>query len=362
MVLTPPGRDRRRCRRWLIGAMLLAAPLIVDAVCGQNEAPRPGGAMQVPPALPGQAELRAVRIDPALRRLVRELDDDAFNIRRDAMDELRRSSIDVKQICALLADDDISIEQRCRLLSLLEERLTRAPRGALGISLVGRSDELGGIEVLDLVKGMPSRRALRIGDRITHVDGRPVRRGDELIILIQGKQPGEETILTVLREKRDEEGRVVRNAEGSTAVDELRVAVELGSAADLTNPDPALPLRPGPVEAAREAEMNEAMRRYAPRPVPILLREGAAPPDFIAASSADHALRSVSDARNVLRDLQIQLLLIADGRLDRNETLLRTWRRQLEALEALAGDEALSETDRAAVRAIADRFAELIAG
>ena len=356
-----PGREHRRPRRVRVLALLCPALLIIDAACGQADPPTPTRAMEVPPRLPAEDKLRAVRLGPDLRRLVRGLDDEAFGIREGALNALRRSPIELDQICALLAGNEISAEQRCRLLLLVQERLMRSPRGALGISLVARSDELGGIEVLDLVEGMPSRRVLRIGDRITHVDGRPVRRGDDLIILIQGRQPGEQTLLTVLRERRDDQGRVVRDADGGTAVDELQVTVELGSASDLTSPDPGLPVRPGPVEAAREAELNEAMRRYAPRPIPIMLHPDATGADFLAGPSSGDALRTVGDARRALRETQIQTLLIADGRLQRDETLMRTWRRRLEALEALAGDEDLSRADRAAVRAIADRFAALIA-
>jgi hypothetical protein len=359
--LTARDRSRRGGRRAL--AILLVPAAIAGIVRGQDQTPptAPGRTMEVPPALPDEDALNAVRIDPDLRRLVQRLDDEAFSVREEAFDALRRSSIDIAQICALLAEDDVAPEQRLRLLMVLEQRLTHGPRGALGISLVTRTDELGGVEVIDIVKGMPSQRALRIGDRITHIDGRPVRLGDDLIILIQGRRPGEETILTVRREKRDEEGRVVRDPEGRKAFDTLRIALELGSSADLTNPDPALVLRPGPVEAAREAEMNEARRRYAPPPTPIRLRAGAAGADFIAAPATGPALRSLADARRVIQELQIQLLLIAEDRLDRDETLRNTWQRQLEALRTLADDEELTQAQRDAVRAIADRFAELIA-
>jgi hypothetical protein len=356
-------RDRHRNRGRPILAALLAAAAVVTSVRGQHEATplRSAPAPQVPPALPDEDALHAVRIGPDLRRLVQRLDDDVFSVREGAMNKLSRSSIDIASICALLAENDVSAEQRCRLLVLLEQRLMGAPRGALGISLVARSDELGGIEVLDLVQGMPSQGALRIGDRITHVDGRPVRRGDDLIILIQAKKPGEETVLTVLREKRDEEGRVVRDPDGRKAVETLRMTLQLGSSADLRTPDPGLLLRPGPIEAAREAEMNEAMRRYAPRPVRIRLRAGAPTAGLIAGSLSGPALRSVDEARNVLQEVQIQLLLIAERRLDRDETLTETWRRKLDALDALAAGEHLTEAQREAVRAIADRMAELIA-
>jgi hypothetical protein len=338
-------------------ALLLAGALAAGPAFGQDSA-RPQET-RVPPALPGPGELSAVRIDPALRRLVQRLDDDAFAVREEAMNALRAADVDADRLCALLAGDNLSAEQRCRLLLLLHRRLVLAPRGALGISMVARSDDPGGIEVIDLVEGMPSQRVLHIGDRITRIDGRGVRSSDELIILIQAKQPGEETTLTVMREKRDEEGRLLRDAEGRKAYETLDLTIELGSSAELRSPDPALALRAGPVEAAREAEMNEAVRRYAPRLRHLALRDENAGSDFIAASRSTSTVRSVGDARRLLQELQIQLILIAEGRLERGDTLTKTWRQQLEVLVALSRNPDLPDAERAAVRAIARRFAEL---
>lgn len=358
-----PRRAAHTCPQIPAAALLLIGALAAGSAFGQDDA-MPSAAPQatrVPPALPGAEELGAVRIDPALRRLLQRLDDDAFAVREEAMNALLAARVDVRRLCALLAEDNLSAEQRCRLLLLLHRQLILAPRGALGISMVARSDDPGGIEVLDLVDGMPSQRVLRIGDRITRIDGRRVRSGDELIILVQAKQPGNETTLTVMREKRDEEGRLVRDVEGRRAYETLNVVIELGSSAELANPNSALALRQGPVEAAREAEMNEAMRRYAPRPRQLALRDESEGANFIASAQATPTVRSAGDARRLLQDLQIQLILIAEGRLERDDALTETWRRQLLMLEVLSLNRDLPESERAAVRAIADRFAELIA-
>ena len=359
MRMPVPRRAAHHCPGIRPAALLLIGALAAGPAFGQDIArPQP---TRVPPALPGPEELTAVRIDPALRRLVQRLDDDAFAVRQEAMNALLAAQVDARRLCALLAEDDLSAEQRCRLLLLLHRQLILAPRGALGISMVARSDDPGGIEVIDLVEGMPSQRVLQIGDRITRIDGRHVRSGDELIILVQAKQPGDEATLTVMREKRDEEGRLVRDAEGRKAYQSLNVVIELGSSAELVSPNPALALRTGPVEAAREAEMNEAMRRYAPRPRQLALRHEGEGADFIASAQSTPTVRSAADARRLLQELQIQLILIAERRLARDEALTETWRRQLEALEALSRSRDLPESERAAVKAIAERFAELTA-
>jgi hypothetical protein len=354
------ARIRPDNRRWRpLAALLLAGALVMEANAQINP-PADGPALHVPPLLPDRDDLADLRVDPAIRRLAERLDDPSFSAREEAMEALQDAEVDVAQLCALLAEETLSAEQRCRLLMILRRRLVYTPRGALGISMVARPGDPGGVEVLDLVAGMPAQRVLQIGDRITHIDGRRLHSGDELIIVVQARQPGEVTDLTVMREKRDDQGRVFRNDDGRTAWETLRIAVELGSSAALANPNPALPLRRGPVEVARAAEMEEALRRYAPQPKHVDLRQGQAA-DFIVPAQEPPPMRELADARRAMQNLQIQLILIAEGRLQRDATLRRTWNRQLAALRELAGRGDLPERDRQAVGALADRFAELIA-
>jgi len=359
MVVSIRPRTRRRRPRLGVAALLLAGALMAEANA-QISPPAAGPALHVPPLLPDRDDLAGLRVDPAVRRLAERLDDASFRTREEAMEALRDAEVDVAQLCALLAEETLSAEQRCRLLMILQRQLIFTPRGALGISMVARPGDPGGVEVLDLVAGMPAQRLLQIGDRITHIDGRRLGGGDELIIVVQAKQPGEVADLTVMREKRDAQGRVLRNDDGRTAYEALQIAVELGSSAALTNPNPALPLRRGPVEVARAAEMDEALRRYAPRPQHVDLRDEQAA-DFIASAQAPPPMRDVVDARRTLQNLQIQLILIAEGRLQRDAALRQTWRRQLEAMRELAARNDLPERDRHAVGALADRFAELMA-
>jgi len=359
MVASIRHRSGRRWPRRAVAALLLAGVLVAEANA-QISPPAAGPALHVPPVLPDHDDLAGLRVDPAVRRLAERLDDASFGAREEAMEALRDAEVDVAQLCVLLAEETLSAEQRCRLMMILQRRLIFTPRGALGISMVARPGDPGGVEVLDLVAGMPAQRLLQIGDRITHIDGHRLGSGDELIIVVQAKQPGEVANLTLMREKRDAQGRVLRNDDGRTAYEALQIAVELGSSAALANPNPALPLRRGPVEAARAAEMNEALRRYAPRPQHVDLRDNHAA-DFVASAQALPPLREVADARRALQNLQIQLILIAEGRLHRDAALRETWRRQLGAMQELADLTDLPEQDRRAVGALAERFAELIA-
>src|ERR1043165_1917174 len=87
-------------------------------------------------AMPSPEELKQVKVDPALRALVQQLEDPSFAAREEATRKLIEASPDRMQLYAILRPgSDITPEQRYRLLAALRENLVKSPRGAIGISM-----------------------------------------------------------------------------------------------------------------------------------------------------------------------------------------------------------------------------------
>lgn len=60
------------------------------------------------------------------------------------------------------------------------------------------------------MKDGPSNRAnLKVGDIITEIDGRKINKMSELREYIYLKQPGDEVVLKILRNKREREVSIV---------------------------------------------------------------------------------------------------------------------------------------------------------
>lgn len=268
--------------------MLGAAGLMLPAarsISGQilevgDESPR-GPISQL---LPDEGEDIAIAVPVELRRLVEQLDAPDYATREGASRAIETSGASIGTLCALLVDPVLSGEQRCRLLLILESQLTSVPRGALGISMrrrVGAARREPGIEVVDLVPGLPAEGVLEIGDRITHVDGRPLQSHNQLVVVIQSKAPGADLTFTVRRAARDEDGTLVIGADGRVVWRTLDLTVALGSVARLIDPQTGQVPAPGTVERELERQAGEAYRRYAPRArrltIPGLGRADAAP-------------------------------------------------------------------------------------
>lgn len=174
-------------------AALAISALIASQACGQN------------------AELA--------ERLVEELASDSFVARELAEGELQSDrSIRLEDLETQLRRDDLSAEQRMRLLKAASLRFATEPRAAMGINLSREATELGiGLEAT--VEGFDSAQKLRAGDIIAVIGEVPIRSLLDLQAAIISRSPGE--VLPV---------EIVRGAE------RLTVEVELGSWSALSSP------------------------------------------------------------------------------------------------------------------------------
>jgi hypothetical protein len=322
----------------------------------------PARAAEVPPALPSVERVDAVdSFDARLLELVALLDDPAFDVRERAMDDLLERRFDNLQLCALLSRDSLSLEQRHRLLFVLCDQIENTPRGALGISMrIGNLvNGRPGVEITDFVPGLPAERVLHVGDRITHIDGRPIATQEDLIILVQTRRPGEDIHLVVDRPVRDDRGNELRDPNGAPRFQTLQVSFPLGSAAELVDPRTG---RSSAINSAvaqhRRLEAQAARRRYGGKPLELTIRstDGHADRLILQAPASDE----LQVALKAMETIRQQRALIVDGRMPVSPTMRAHWIEQLEMIRRLAAREALDPRERESLRRIAAQLADWI--
>ena len=94
----------------------------------------------------------------------------------------------------------IPIDSAKTILDRLRSGQAARPVGYLGVTTRNPADNSRGAEVVEVVPGGPAARAgVRIGDRITEVDSRPVIGSAELGGVLREMSPGTSVPLTVLR-------------------------------------------------------------------------------------------------------------------------------------------------------------------
>ena len=218
-----------------------------------------------PMPLPTDAELSRVDVPDDLVRLARQFDADAYAERASAREQLLARKPSPDELMALLLRRDLSNDARHAIVSVLEQRIMLAPRGALGIRMEGPIMRATGVRVTGLVPGMPAERVLQVGDLITSVDGQPLNDRSDLIRAVQSLAPGVEVKVSVRRTKRDTDGKVIVGDDGLERVDELNLKLRLGSTEDLNERGDAQ--GGGVVNAMapqRQAQIEEARRRFLP--------------------------------------------------------------------------------------------------
>ena len=201
-----------------------------------------------------------------------QLDHSCYREREAATQALQDGRDNRRQLYAVLAREELSAEQRHRLLAVVRQRLLNTPRGALGISMLFErpdASQPGASVVLDLLPGLPAERVLQLGDRITHVDGNPLNGRNDLIHRVQASRPGDEVLLVVNRVRRDGDGRPLLNEARQPQYETLEIGIVLASAELLKQ----FGSRKSEVESMREEEVDWAMTLFAPRPALIKFRD-----------------------------------------------------------------------------------------
>ncbi len=301
--------------------------------------------------LPAINELQAVRLDPEILACVRALADPSYERREAAMDRLLDADASIEQLCAALEEPGLSPEQEYRLLTIVRQELLTAPRGAVGIKVDQRWWP-SVIIVEELIEGLPAAGVLKIGDRITHLQGKPLRSWDDFRRAVQSRKPGDRISMTV---ERPENGAVppAPGREDDGNYETMAFEITLGSAEHLVDTETGLPQRNTDLDRQRQSAANEATRRYSPRAVTVRL-DGT--PDVVVRGEFDFEIESNSHVQAVIREQAMirdgSLLLTPERRAERM--------RQLEVFKRLASDPALSPEIRDMHQRLAERYAELI--
>jgi len=261
-----------------------------------------------------------IEVQPDILELLGQLDDGEYAARERATEALITLPGDRKdEIYALLTRDDLSAEQRERLLTVVWERLVSRPRGALGIRMNGEQAADGAMDIVitELLPGLPAREVLREGDRITHIDGQRLTDTRDLLVLVQGKMPGENIMLTIKRRKRIDLAAARKEAAQAALFEVLKIELALGSAELLDQPG-----RVRAISEVADKRKEEAMKRlaqFALEPSPVVIENVTAEPiteseigQHPAIARMRHSCRRAADGRlNLTPGLRAQWLTTA---------------------------------------------------
>ena len=230
----------------------------------------------VPPAttsvetyLPSAAELNEVQIDERLRLCIESLGDPTYAVREAATVELRTGGFVRWQIYAALSRLDLTGEQRYRLTTAVQDNLLLTPRGAVGISVTDQSRRKNKIVVGQLLPNLPAQDLLHVGDRITHLQGKPLPNWRAFVKEVQTRAPGDRITVTVERiisPRRTNRRQIGVEEPQFTTLD---IEIELGSAEMLRDPSSGKIQRTGEVFDRLKAEAMEVAGTFAPQPKQI---------------------------------------------------------------------------------------------
>jgi hypothetical protein len=283
------GRTRLAC----FVLATLCAPVAVAQDIGIQESPpkpaiklpgiqlKPKNPLQIVPSpnvsvesyLPSARELNEVQIDDRLSECIVLLGDPAYAVREAATAQLLTGDFVRRQIYAALLRLELTGEQRYRLLTAVQDNLLLTPRGAVGISVNLRFRGEDKIVVEQLLPDLPARDVLHIGDRITHLHGRPLPNWRAFVKEVQTREPGAKITVTVERiisGRRASRRQIGFQEPTYTTMD---IEIELGSAEMLRDPISGKVQRTGDVFKRLKAEATEVGGTFAPKPKQIKLEQ-----------------------------------------------------------------------------------------
>jgi hypothetical protein len=371
--------NQQRFQQQLLEHQLLQLQQQRQAVLQQQEALLESAGAQLRPELPSADELRSLPLEPQFLADVQLLADPSFEVREQATQRILKTVGDRREVYAVLCTrSDLNAEQRYRLLNIVQEHLIRMPRGALGIQSnqmivgivqpnAGPADPIG-VRVDNVLPGLPAERVLRIGDRITHIDGAPVNQMNELQVRVQLKRPGDKVTLRVQRAKLSPDGQPLRLAPGAVAETEtVEIQMELGST-DLLKAvgGPRNVASPSLVETSRAFEANEAMSRYSPQPVEIPVQGG---PEALANLFAkvptkpnwlDEYDPSAVERHPAIRELLRDRQRLAEARLPVTQSMREAWSAKWSELQQQVQRPGLPLEKQLFLQAVINRYAQLM--
>ncbi|MEX2218719.1 MAG: S1C family serine protease [Phycisphaerales bacterium] len=183
-----PGRRRR------ISRTITAAAIAALALSAQATAQDADGAQ--PPA----AAAAALPTVPPVESLVADLGSPNIGKRLIAFELARSGRYPLRQLEEALRRDDLTLEQRRRLVSAARARFESEPRAAMGIQFDMAAPDTRGALIGEARPGFHARDVLRARDRIVKADRIVIDRRDTLRKIIVSHDPGDEVPLVLERE------------------------------------------------------------------------------------------------------------------------------------------------------------------
>lgn len=313
--------------------------------------------------IPGDEELSRVSVDPELLSAVADLNSDSYATRELATERLLDVPHENIEFYALLARQELTTEQRSRLLMIVRQRLIQAPRGAVGISMMphhGRDGRVQ-IEVTDIIEGLPAERVLEVGDRITHLNGRPLDSPDQLTVRVQSRRPGEQVMLTLLRPRRNEHGRPLKGVD-DVIHDELHIELTLGSMEVLERAGGNVRVRHSGVEQLRRQKAKAVMERFSPRHAEIDIDSSLS--SIYQLDERDRQTQRIIATRveehPAIMQIREHLRMLEENGIKPPGVLLAQWAETETRLQSQLEHAELSNELRIILRAVLERYRELM--
>ena len=203
--------------------------------------------------------------------------------------------------------------------------------------------------------GLPAEEVLRIGDRITHLDGIRLTSNEDLIRYVQYRQPGDEIQVTIRRPQL-----VNREIDDVAQQDTLEftvmtVTLKLGSAELLSRTGVA---GESPVLVERRMQAQSIKRMHAMKARTVSFDSPLAE-EFVF--EPQRALESAEiDRAPEVALLLRQLEMVNSGQMELTPVLQRTWIDNLNRLRQMSMDPSLSEFQQLYLERIVERYEELI--
>ncbi len=180
---------------------------------GRFAAPQDRGLLTVRGLRQSELDLRAVRtavVPDRVLGIVARLDAEDWNAREAATRALQQDEASDEALLKVLDREMLSEEQRQRLMGVVTSRIRERERGAMGIRMspiAGIAGAfIGGVEVTEVIEGLPAERVLKPGDIIVRIDERVIEQNADLIEHVQRMRPGQVIATKILRPHSVPEG------------------------------------------------------------------------------------------------------------------------------------------------------------
>ena len=278
-----------------------------------------------------------------LEAVLVDLNNPDWRVRETATMALARAhgEVSIADLEQRLQRNDLSPEQRARVLLAIERRVFLLPRAALGVRMETQlgagipMDPAGGprrgVLVTSITPGLPAEQVLQPGDVIVRLGDQEVSNPRDLVQYVQSRWPGAQIHLEAFRP-------------GEDAWIPIIVDLKLGSVEAF--PEPERPLLPVVTDEQRRT-VERLRRLHAPRSRTI---DGPATP---GRGSAQWIVVEVArQQQELVRSTNADAPAIAAAR----------WRTWLKAVEMRLGDRFIAEAKRSQLERAQQVLQEALAG